>query len=258
MFMKAFTDRSLRGGTRRHRLLATLLAMAAVGCGPRKEPVEPELPGSIVLATETSGFLQDDSYELFVGGESRGTIQANGEMTISGLDPATYDVTLGDVADNCSAESASIELASDETANVSLSVRCSFANPDSYTIRFSRERPNLDSGEITTCQFGLCPTSEGWDVWAYDNGSSTPRAIIRPNQTTGVEIAHLVGVVFEELTEADVAGAEFTTERVEIPFDAWRVVLVRTDTGTLFALGNPAEDLTALTLTFDAAVISQP
>jgi hypothetical protein len=42
------------------------------------------------------------------------------------------------------------------------------------------------------------------------------------------------------------------------PFDSGRVILIRTDTGQVYALGNPVEDAQALTLTFDAALIVQP
>ena len=216
------------------------------------------MPGSISLTTETSGFRKDDSYELLVNGESRGAIGANDAMTVSDLDPATYEVDLGDVADNCVVESVSVPVVSVETADVTLSVVCAFSEPDVYTLRFSRDRPNLENGELTDCPFGFCSSEVDWDLYAYYSSQTTPKSVIRQNQTTDVEIAHLPGVTLSELTEADVAAATFTTTLVADPFDAGRVILIRTDLGSVYALGNPVEDTNAQTLTFDAAWIDEP
>lgn len=235
-----------------------LIAFGVVGCGDSTVTFDPEMPGTIVLTTVTSGFLKDDSYELFVGGESRGTIQANGELTISDLDPATYTVDLGDVADNCTTEGDSVEVASEETVNISLSVDCSFSTSTSYTVRFSRERPNLENGEIIECPFQLCPAGAEWHLYVHNNSQTTPHAVIRQNQTTAIEIAHVPGVALGDLSEEDFTSASFTTDLVSDPFDTGRVILIRTDTGTVYALGNPVEDAFALTLTFDAALIVQP
>lgn len=234
------------------------MVVASVACGESDSTVGPPMPGSIQLSTVTSGFQQDDSYELLVGGESKGTIGANDEVMIPDLDPATYEVALGDVAANCVVESTSVEVASEQTASVSLSISCTFGEPDTYVIRFTRDRPNLDNGEVTDCLFGLCPAGEDqWDFYAHYVSQTTPHGVIRQNQATGVEIAHLPGVVFEELTEEQVAGATFTTSLVADPFDAGRVILIRTNEGGVHALGNPVENDLAQTITFDA-VLLQP
>ena len=113
---------------RRGRLaLVSLLVLAHAACGG-SESTAPPMPGSIQLSTETSGFQQDDSYELLVDGESKGTIGANDQMTISDLDPATYEVALGDVAANCVVDATSVDVASEQTASVSLSVACTFGD----------------------------------------------------------------------------------------------------------------------------------
>jgi hypothetical protein len=231
--------------------------MGCAACGGSDDDyVGPQVPGSLAVTTATAGFLRDDSYELLVNGTSRGTIAADDLITITGLDPATYEVSLGDVAANCTVQSISVSVAPNQTADAALAVACSYAEPVSYTVRFSRDRPNLDDGQITECSFGICPTNEEWDLWVYNNTSTTPHSVIRQNQTTGVEIAHLPGVTLDELTEEDVAGATFGTALVADPFDAGRVILIRTDVGSVYALGNPVEDLTALTLTFDAAFLT--
>lgn len=250
------------GNRERRRGWLALVLLAAIGgaaCGESTgEVVNPVLPGSIVLTTETSGFLKDDSYELLVNGESKGTIGANDEMTISELDPATYEVTLSDVADNCVVDAASVPVVSEEAATIALTIACTHEEPTSYTVRFGRERPDLDTGTIHECPFSICSTDEEWDLYVYYSSQADPNSIIRQNQSTAVEIAHVAGVVLADLTEAAYQAATFGTDLVSDPFDAGRVILIRTDLGNVYALGNPVEDDTAQTLTFDAALIATP
>lgn len=239
--------------------MAAALALGGGACGGSDAPVvEVVMPGSIALTTVTSGFIKDDSYELLLDGVSQGTIGANDEITLADLDPATYELTLGDVADNCSVESTSVPVAAEDTAQVSLTVSCSYGEPDAYVRRFNRERPLLDTGTIAECPFGLCPSGAEWDLYVYYSSASDPHSVIRQNQATGIEIAHLPGVTLEDLTEDDVQGAVFTADLVPDPFDAGRVILVRTESGTVYALGNPVEDTSAQTLTFDAVRVAGP
>lgn len=242
-----------------HALVA-LMVVGALACDSSggDTGTEPELPGSMTVTTETSGFMKDDSYELLVNGESQGTIGADEQVTISELDPAEYDVELGDVASNCSIDPLSVSILSEETTDVSLSIVCAPADPTSYTVDYNRERPDLDAGEITTCPFGICSTSEDWDLYVYNSSQTDPPSIIRQNESTNVEIAHVAGTTLGELTEAEFEGATFTTEIVNEPFDTGMVILLSTDVGGVYALGNPSVDVTAGTLTFDAALIVEP
>jgi hypothetical protein len=239
----------------------TLLVIGMVACdGSSSDPTGPPAPGSILVMTETAGFLKAESYELLVDAVSKGAVDANGQVTISELEPGSYEVALGEVPDNCTAEALTVTVESDETTGVTLSVVCTYADPVTYTIRFSRERPDLDTGEIIECPFGICSSPDYWDLYAHRNSQTEPESEIRQNQTNEVEIAHLPGVTLEGLTEDDFLGATFTTELVAEPFDAGRVILIRTDLGNVFALGNPVEDLISspAVLTFDAALIAEP
>jgi len=242
-----------------HALVA-LMVIGAFACdstGGGGTGTEPELPGSLTVMTETSGFMKDDSYELLVNGESQGTIGGNEQVTISDLDTADYDVDLGDVAANCSVDPLSVSVASEETADAALSIVCAPADPTSYTVRYSRERPNLDNGEVIECPFGICSSSEDWDLYVYESSQTDPPSIIRQNENTNVEIAHVSATTLAELTEEDFQAATFTTEVVNEPFDTGLVILMRTDVGNVYALGNPSLDTTARTLTFDAALIEE-
>ncbi|MDH3208182.1 MAG: hypothetical protein OEO79_16390 [Gemmatimonadota bacterium] len=233
-----------------------LITLSSLACGTSDGPgTEPELPGSIAVTTETSGFAKDNSYDVLVDGTSAGTMGANDQFMVSELDPATYEVNLGDVASNCTVDGITATVAAGETADATLSVVCTAGASSPYSLRASRDRPNLEDGTITECTFGICPTQQGWDLYVEFNSSANPQAVIRVNETTAVEIAHLPGVTLEDITEADVLGATFTTGPVEDSFDTGRVILIKTDTGNIYALGHPVESTLLLTLGFDAVLL---
>ncbi|MCG6986966.1 MAG: hypothetical protein LJF06_02095 [Gemmatimonadetes bacterium] len=245
-----------RGLQRGWYALMAVLLIGSAGCSSKSTPAAgPSLPGAIKVNTQTAGFFKDTSYDVLVNGQSKGAIGANAQMTITGLDPATYTVDLGNLTDNCTGQADSVAVAAGDTATVSLGVTCTYTTSTSYTLVYQRDRPDLDSGQITTCSFGFCSTQQGWDLWVDWSSASTPHSIILQNQTTGVEIAHLPGVSLNTLTEADYQGATFTTDTIRAPFDSTRVILIKTDLGNVYALGNPVEDTTAQSLTFDAALI---
>lgn len=246
----------MRQGRRLCRWPMALLAVGLVACG---DTTGPPAAGSILVKTQTSGFLKPAGYDLVVTGATPQAIGATDELTLAGLDPGDYEISLGNVPGNCTAQgSGAVTVTSNQTAEAALTISCTFEQPTSYTVQFSRQRPDLDTGVITVCSFGICSTQEAWDMWVYNSTSTTPRSIIRQNQTTGVQIAHVEGVTLAGLNETHFSGATFTTDLVEVPFDAQRVILLRTDVGNVFALGNPSEDTMAGTLTFSAALIDHP
>jgi hypothetical protein len=256
MSTKGFAMSYLPGGAAtlrraRHGLIA-VVAIGGIACGEESPTlVEPPTPGAIQLTTVTSGFFKDEGYDLLVNGQSQGTIGANDQRTIPGLDAATYQVELAGVAENCAVEAVSVPVASGVTAQVQLDVSCAHAAAVSYSLRASRDRPNLENGEITECTFGLCPSNSEWDMYVHFDSQTQPQAQV-------VEIAHLPGVAFGDLTEADFMGATFTTEVVAEALDPSSVVLLRTDQGNVYVLGNAVEDPLLMTLTFDAALIAEP
>lgn len=233
-----------------------LLAITLIGCGDTSGP---PAPGSIRVTTETTGFLKAEGYQVAVDGVSTMAIGANDEVTVPELDPGSYLVGLADVPANCAAEGVQVSVESNQTAAVSLPVECTFDDPVPMAIRFTQDRPDLDTDSITVCVWWAgCPTDEDWDLYVESDVAANPQSIIRQNQATSVEIAHLPGVTLAGLTEADVQGATFTTEFVDETFDTDRVILIRTDLGRTFALGNPSEDLMTYTLAFDVALIAEP
>lgn len=233
-----------------------LLLAGLVACG--SDSAGPPAAGSIHVQIATSGFLMPAGYDLQVAGVAH-AVEASDEVTVDGLDPGEYSVALSNVPENCTADGVgAVTVTSSQTAEAALTIRCTFSEPATFTIQFSRQRPDLDTGAITVCAFGVCPNQEAWDMWIYNSTSTTPRSIVRQNQTSGVEIAHVEGVTLTGLNETHLTGAAFTTASIDVPFDAQRVILIRTDEGNVFALGDPTEDTIANTLTFSAALIAQP
>lgn len=250
------TRTTLRGLRRGGHALVALTLFGSLACGDDGEGgvTGPPEPGAITVSTQTTGFNKDDGYELFVNGESHGTVGANEEVTLAEVDAGTYELTLGDVAGNCTAEATSVTVVEAQTATATVAIVCAAPDPTPYSIRASRDRPDLEAGTLVECSFGICPSDDAWDIWAEFDSQSDPQAIIRQNQVNGAELA-FVGVVLSELTEEHVTGATFSADLTDTPFDPSYVVLVRTSTGNVYALGNPVENTLMLTLTFDAVLL---
>lgn len=247
----------LRPSRQGRTALMALLVTFTAACGESStEILGSPLPGAIAVSVVTTGFMKDDGYELLVNGESQGTVAADAEATIDDLEPANYEVALADVADNCSAEGTSVAVLEDETATVAFTVVCLAPEAEPYAVRASRDRPDLDTGAMVTCSFGLCPSDDEWDVWIEFDSQGEPQAVVRQNQDIAVELAHIDGVALADLTDADVDGASFSLDPIDEPFGPNTVVLVRTDQGNVYALGNPTEQTLLLTATFDAMLIA--
>ncbi len=116
----------------------------------------------------------------------------------------------------------------------------------SATLGFEMDFIDLDTGVVTRDDFMGGGPENDLNI-AYNAGRPVHSVVF---QQFGREIAHLTGVAYADVTGCDVAGAAFTTSLIDISFDPGRVILVRTDTGAVFKMGNPVE---GDTLTFDFA-----
>ncbi len=83
-----------------------------------------------------------------------------------------------------------------------------------------------------------------WDEWDFEVVQNEARTghFIFQNRALGVEIAHLAGATFEDVTGCDVASATFDDRLHRVPLDDTRVVLVKLATGEVFKLGNLRTD----------------
>ncbi len=100
---------------------------------------------------------------------------------------------------------------------------------------------DLDSGTVADAMTED-PTDNpaGADVLLAYNADRTPHAVVFP-VAEGVELAFVANVGFDGISSSDVSTLAFSTEPIDLPFSANDCVVVRTDQGTVFKLGNATE-----------------
>ena len=121
--------------------------------------------------------------------------------------------------------------------------------PRSQWLGYSDDYMNLDVPSVERDVY-MSPTDPGWDFYIAYNGSTSVHSRIFQNGGNGVEIAHLRGRTFSTVTDCDIAGATFTTGLIDEPFDTTRTILIRTDLGSVYKVGNPVETTVSVTFGF--------
>ena len=119
------------------------------------------------------------------------------------------------------------------------------------TVAFEAECLDLDTGAVDdSC---LDPSSEAsnWDVLIAYHADRTVHAVVLQNQLNNVEIAHVQNRAFNEGMLEDIAGATFTQNVIDQPFDGTRVILIRTDLGAIYKLGNAFEEESGVSFDFE-------
>ena len=128
------------------------------------------------------------------------------------------------------------------------------ANAQTMTQTLTFEQQCLDL-DADTVEEDSCrdPSSDesSWDILVAYHADRTVHAVIFQNFRNEVEIAHLENATFEEVTAADIAGASFTTDAIDRSCDGTSVILIRTDLGAVFKLGNVSEDGTGLSFDYE-------
>lgn len=109
---------------------------------------------------------------------------------------------------------------------------------------------DLDSGLIDSSGGPLYDAST--DIWIAYNGNGTING--RLFHQGGREIAKLVGAEFANVTVGQADSATFQTSLIIEPFDTLSVLLIKTDLGSVYKIGNPVEISTGST--FDYALMS--
>lgn len=94
--------------------------------------------------------------------------------------------------------------------------------------------------------------SAGMDlVIAYNSNTPVHGRVFQ--ERTGREIAHLIGRRFEFVIATDADTATFTASLIDQPFGTDRTILVKTEVGAVYKLGNPVETANPRGVTFDYA-----
>ena len=99
---------------------------------------------------------------------------------------------------------------------------------------FQRDFLDLDTAR-TERNVAHDPEFPEWDVKVVED------YLIIHNQEGSAEIAYLEGCSFEAATTIDASDAAFSSDLLEIPFEGNMVILVKTDLGKIYKLGNPVE-----------------
>jgi hypothetical protein len=95
---------------------------------------------------------------------------------------------------------------------------------------------DLETGAIQDCS-SACAAAIDFELGFDASTNIRARLIHHAAQA----VAHLAGQSFAFVHLADTAGVAFSTTPVTDPFDNARTILVRTDAGNIYKVGNPVE-----------------
>jgi hypothetical protein len=107
-------------------------------------------------------------------------------------------------------------------------------------LAFESEGIDLDSGTVVETDW-LAVDEAGTDLWFGYHADRTPHAVAMINVPAGVEIAYLEQPAFDAVTWSDVPSLAFALEAIDQPFAASHTLVVRTDAGAIFKIGNALE-----------------
>ncbi len=120
----------------------------------------------------------------------------------------------------------------------------------SATLGFEGQGLDLDTGAVVNAGPGHVGESTGVDILIVYNADVVPHSVAVP-AGEGVEISFLDNTPFANVTAASVSGLTFTSDPANLPLELNDTVVVRTDAGTLFKLGNAVEDGTSVTISYE-------
>ncbi len=104
---------------------------------------------------------------------------------------------------------------------------------------------DLDSASVLDSTSGMLETSAGADVRFAYNPDRTIHIVAFP-AGEGVELAFVDEVAFDAVSAANVAGLTFSSAPTDLPLEASDTVVLRTDTGAIFKIGNAVENSLAV------------
>lgn len=122
------------------------------------------------------------------------------------------------------------------------------------TLAFEAQCLDLDTGTVAGTPEDPCDAIEfdetPWDLRIAYHADRTVHSVVVLNLGGTLEIAYLEGAVFAEVTGDAIPAASFASEELDVPFDGTAVILIRTDLGAVYKLGNPTEDEAGSTFDF--------
>jgi len=109
---------------------------------------------------------------------------------------------------------------------------------------------NLDDGVVSDGAGDPAAESTGADVLFAYHADRTPHAVAYPAEE-GVEISFVDNISFDGVSAAELEGLSFSTEPPDLPLEAGDTVVIRTDTGAVYKLGNATESNTKVTVNYE-------
>ena len=116
------------------------------------------------------------------------------------------------------------------------------------TLEFESQALDLDTGTVSDTTGVDLTEPTGADVMFGYHADRMPHCVVVP-AAEGVTLAFLDAVSFAGVSAADVAGLSFFAEPLDVPLDPNDTVVLRTDTGAVFKIGNATES--GFSVTFD-------
>jgi len=120
----------------------------------------------------------------------------------------------------------------------------------SETLEFETQGLDLDTGTVVEATPGQVVEANQADFFISYNADVVPHAVLIPT-TEHVEMAFLSGVAFPDVTVDNIIGLTFTADTVDEPLGQYDTVILRTDTGLVFKLGNAVESETSVTVSYE-------
>lgn len=108
------------------------------------------------------------------------------------------------------------------------------------TLAFEVDGLDLDSGAVVS-EPGTATESSASDIRIAYNAQRTVAAVVMAAGAEGVELAFLADTGMNEVSLDTVPGLYFSPDGKDVPFTVFDTVVVKTDSGAYYALGNATE-----------------
>ncbi len=119
------------------------------------------------------------------------------------------------------------------------------------TLEMESQVFDLDAGTAIVASPKDVIALTGADIQLAYNADRTPHAVVVP-VTEGVEMSFVAGVGFDGVSSADISKLVFSSEPTDLPFSPEHCVVIRTDQGAVFKIGNAVESGSSVTFNYAA------
>jgi hypothetical protein len=120
---------------------------------------------------------------------------------------------------------------------------------DLATLEYEADALDLDTGTIIAQDPGAIEDTEGADVRvSYNADRFTHAVVLLAGESSSM--AFLSGTSYDSVTAADIPSLGFSSNVIDQPLEAYDTVVVQTDSGTVFKLGNAIEGETSVTFDY--------